>query len=144
MSRSTFGGAKDDCLDSGTGRGGNLRIWGCIFERCFHEGIALSNNDVAPLTQKFRPKIASKAAEVLSADEAAASLDPKRQSDGESITAVTATDDAGGNDGQKHRAAVEVDELGVKLVHIAETIGDTFIAIVTYYESSVLNLKIFE
>ena len=38
ISRSLFATAKDDCIDSGTGAGGVLRIEDCWIESCFHEG----------------------------------------------------------------------------------------------------------
>ena len=38
VSRSLFAAAKDDCIDSGTGAGGVLRIEDCWIESCFHEG----------------------------------------------------------------------------------------------------------
>jgi hypothetical protein len=44
ISRSVISGAKDDGIDSGTGSGGVLVLQQCWIERCFHEGIALSNN----------------------------------------------------------------------------------------------------
>ena len=38
------GNAMDDCIDSGTGPGGNLTIRDTYIESCYHEGIALSDN----------------------------------------------------------------------------------------------------
>ncbi len=40
----TVSGAKDDCIDSGTGPGGNIQILNSFVEYCMHEGIAISDN----------------------------------------------------------------------------------------------------
>ena len=42
--KSAVGNAMDDCIDSGTGPGGNLTIRDTYIESCYHEGIALSDN----------------------------------------------------------------------------------------------------
>ena len=41
--RSVFSFAKDDCFDSGTGSGGDVIAEDCLFENCFHEGVAITN-----------------------------------------------------------------------------------------------------
>ena len=44
ISRSAVGFAMDDCIDSGTGPGGYIKISGTYVQSCYHEGIALSDN----------------------------------------------------------------------------------------------------
>eukprot|EP01138_Halocafeteria_seosinensis_P013887 gb/GECG01014180.1/.p1 GENE.gb/GECG01014180.1/~~gb/GECG01014180.1/.p1 ORF type:complete len:638 (+),score=49.06 gb/GECG01014180.1/:1-1914(+) len=43
FTHSVFSSAKDDCVDSGTGTGGDITAEDCIFENCFHEGVAITN-----------------------------------------------------------------------------------------------------
>ena len=44
ISRSAVGFAMDDCIDSGTGPGGYIKISESYVQSCYHEGIALSDN----------------------------------------------------------------------------------------------------
>ena len=44
IDETTISGASDDCIDSGTGPGGSLKILNSFIEYCMHEGVAISDN----------------------------------------------------------------------------------------------------
>ena len=48
LTHSVFGMCKDDCIDSGTGEGGQLHISSSLFDGCWHEGLALTNRGDEP------------------------------------------------------------------------------------------------
>lgn len=50
LSNSIFMYAKDDGIDSGAGGGGQIVVDSCLFEACFHEGMALSSIEPAQKT----------------------------------------------------------------------------------------------
>lgn len=53
LSNCIFMNAKDDGLDSGSDAGGEIIVRNCIFESCFHEGVALSSIEPAIKSHKF-------------------------------------------------------------------------------------------
>ena len=55
-----FSDAKDDCIDSGSGPGGELLIDACLVDGCFHEGIALSDSANADSTTQDKSVIISR------------------------------------------------------------------------------------